>query len=43
MKNEELLQIAEERLKTASHELVYVAETDSGVVCVYDDLQGKSL
>lgn len=43
MKNEELLQIAEERLKTASHELVYVAETDSGVVCVYDDFTGEKL
>ena len=43
MKNEELLQIAEERLKADSHELVYVAETDRGVVCVYDDFTGEKL
>ncbi len=43
MKNEELLQIAEERLKADAHELVYVAETDSGVVCVYDDFTGEKL
>ena len=43
MKNEELLQIAEERLKVDSHELVYVAETDRGVVCVYDDFTGEKL
>lgn len=43
MKSEELLQIAEERLKADSHELVYVAETDRGVVCVYDDFTGEKL
>lgn len=43
MVNEDLLCIAKERLRDEEHDLVYVADVEGNVICVYDDVDGTRL